>query len=256
MYVPSKKRDWLLPRTAPTWPKDIPITVMVESDDYLDYDATLSEIFPDNPPDLYVLPERGRGYGYVLQHILEHAMTNGHEHIVIADDDMILQNTSHLLDYLRRNPGCTQIGSWIQVYAKFGLERPEDEEAVPSWTSFGNAVFGLNVKHTLECGGYDIRLPFFTDVDLVLRTAAMTRLVPRMVSTISEAKQVGARGSTGGCSAMGKSRDQQVQETREVLLARYGDRYVGGQTKKDGVAPKLRFQYKKFYVDHGLYPLS
>lgn len=242
LYIPSRQRTEMLKTTSKTWPTAV--TLVVEPQE----EGTYRDALPGVP--LLVLPKNDQGIGFARDMIIHHGYQMGHHAVIMADDDLVLEpNVNVLLDYMDAHPTCPQIGAWMQVYRKFGMAR--EGVATPSWTSFGNALFAINVELALEVGGYDHRLRFFEDCDLAIRMVIEAK-EPRMVSCLTETKQIGVRGQAGGCASQDQSKEEQVRATIDILKNDRGwAEYVGVRERED-LAPKIRFQWRRLYRASGV----
>lgn len=242
IYIPSRQRTEMLKVTSKNWPA--PVTLVVEPQEEDTYRAALPGVA------LLVLPQNDRGIGFARDMIINHGYQMGLDAVIMADDDLLLEpNVTVLLEYMAAHQECPQIGAWMQVYRKFGMLR--EGEAQPSWTSFGNALFAINVNLALEVGGYDHRLRFFEDCDLAIRMVIKSKQ-PRMVSCLTETKQIGVRGNPGGCASQDQSKEEQVRATINILKNDRGwAEYVGVRERED-LAPKIRFQWRRLYRANGV----
>lgn len=241
LYVPSKGRTWILPKTLPSWMATGLEVILVVDD-------TEAEAYADATRDkVTILPTTNRGIGWARQTALQHSMSCGDPyHYQIDDDHIAPLNTYELGVSLQARPGVSFISAWkrqLNFYQERLLAMPQ--EVVPTES---NMTAGLRVVRNgllSKLGGFDTELRLAEDCEVHMRTGCQNGVRPYLHKGVL-AVPVGARFQPGGCQANGPFNANALDATM-ILNERYGPGTAS--FKPWGKDKKMRFQIniKKFW---------
>jgi len=236
LYVPSKSRTWILPRTMPSWlATGLPVTLVVDTEEVQEYlEATKGKV--------EILGVEEKGIGAARQAALMDSIERGHEyHYQIDDDHIAPGNTTDLMQAMDNYWGLNFVSAWkrqINFYQASLLEMPD--RVVPTES---NMTAGLRlIRNELlgKLGGFDKELRLAEDCEAHMRTGWATGVRPMLDKGVL-AVPVGARFQPGGCQAPDNGTfNANALDTVIRLNERYGEGTAS--LKPWGKERKLRFQ--------------
>lgn len=218
LYVPSKSRTWILPKTFPSWrATDLSIVMVVDESEAEEYEKATKGY-------ARILPVAVKGIGAARQAALQDSIRLGHEFHYQCDDDHIAPANAHdLMLALRLHKYATFVSAWkrqLNFYLEKLLVLPE--VIVPTES---NMTAGLRLirNGTLDmAGGFDMNLLLAEDCEVHMRTGWANGVRPLLHKGVL-ATPVGSRFQKGGCQAGNPSFAAKALDTTMLLNERYGE---------------------------------
>lgn len=254
LYVISRQRIWILEKTMESWLKTgLPVRLVVDEEEVPDYLAAC-RVFKDrySHVDLQVLSpqESDRGLAYARRTCLEHAHADGHQHILMCDDDIkIIDDPRPMLAFMESTPSAAGCGIWFQIYRHF-LGIPYETGVYPTTGSMGQQCIAINIEDYLRVGAYLDPLPVREDSDNIIRLVRAGR-GPWYIHSHVRGQQIGKRFQPGGNSSHDKTIIEQEDEAYKILVERYGPELVTlAKSRKGG--PVTRINWRMLYERAGI----
>lgn len=236
LYVPSKGRTWILPRTLPSWlATKIPVTLVVDKSEAQQYDDACT-----GRVAILAVPD-GEGIGAARQAALADSIKRGDAfHYQIDDDHIAPANTAELEIALAKRPQYSFISAWkrqINFYQAKLLDDPR--RVVPTESNMTAGLRLIRNEPLYLLGGFDTDLRLAEDCEVHMRTGQVNGHRPLLHKDVL-ATPVGARFQPGGCQASPNSFNSNALHATMVLNERYGEGTAS--FKPWGKEGKLRFQ--------------
>ena len=218
LYVPSKSRTWILPKTLPSWlDTGLKVVLVVDDSEAEDYEKAAGG-------RARILTTSTRGIGAARQAALEDSMAYGHDfHYQIDDDHIAPVNATDLMHALEASPYASFVSAWkrqLNFYLEKLLVLPE--EIVPTES---NMTAGLRLIRNLpfaSLGGFDQDMLLAEDCEAHMRTGWQNGVRPLLHKGVV-ATPVGQRFQPGGCQAGNPSFPAKALDTTMLLNERYGE---------------------------------
>lgn len=217
LYVCSKSRTWILPKTLPSWlATGLQVILVVDDSEAEEYERAV------HGTGAWILPTNTRGIGSARQAALEHSMSGYDFHYQIDDDHIAPPNTTDLLDALNHRPGANFISAWkrqLNFYQAKLLDIPGD--VVPTESNMTAGLRLIRNEPLYGLGGFDTELWLAEDCEVHMRTGMANGVRPLLHKGVL-ATPVGARFQPGGCQASGSFNAHALDATMR-LNERYGE---------------------------------
>lgn len=218
LYVPSKSRTWILPKTLPSWvATGLPVVLVVDDNEAGAYEeATKGRV--------RVLPVHERGIGAARQAALKDSLALGHEfHYQIDDDHIAPANATDLMDALVKHKHASFVSAWkrqLNFYLEKLLVLPD--EIVPTESNMTAGLRLIRNEPFNRLGGFDTDLLLAEDCEAHMRTGRENGARPLLHKGV-QATPVGQRFQPGGCQAGNPSFSAKALDTTMLLNERYGE---------------------------------
>lgn len=218
LYVPSKSRTWILPKTFPSWRgTGLNIVLVVDDTEAEEYDEAVGKY-------ARILPIKERGIGAARQAALADSLALGHSfHYQIDDDHIAPANATDLMPALVGKPHASFISAWKRQL-NFYLEKLVVLSAIVVPTE-SNMTAGLRLIRNepfATLGGFDTTMRLAEDCEAHMRTGWANGVRPLLHKGVV-ATPVGARFQKGGCQADKIAFAAKALDTTMLLNERYGE---------------------------------
>jgi GT2 family glycosyltransferase len=145
--------------------------LFVEPQDYNKY----KEAFPNN--EIVQLKENDKGFGYMLNNLVDYTLTNGDKYFLFADDDIFglkerteegkMKNIEDKEGFFKRGLKLLELG-YVQVAISFMGHNWYEEKMFKDTVGAWGMWFG-NAEAIKKVGGYLEDLPIFNDWEMSAR---------------------------------------------------------------------------------------
>lgn len=219
VYIPSRGRPENVEKLVKAWYEEIfDVYFMVEPDEFDAYQAEVDKAGAGDFTTVMALPDRNLGVGFSRSRCMEHAANDGHESVIMSDDDIkpnrgrkgeINPRMDKMIE-LCEDPfvlGATAYYSYQDLM--FGIKGKDRLDVILCPTCVVR-MFGLNVKNSLEIGNFDPLLKCGDDVDFQIR--GLMAGFPWLVYLGAKAQSFGPRFAEGGVKALEDATGEELGE--------------------------------------------
>jgi hypothetical protein len=232
------------------------VVFSVEPDELEKYEAEIDRAGAREFASCIALPDRNLGVGFSRTFCLEHAASDGLESIICSDDD-IKPNTGRngesdagmdKLIEICEDPmvlGCTAYYSYLDLM--LGIKGKDRKDVIIAPNCIVR-LFGLNVKESLDLGGFDASLKCGDDADFLIR--GIYAGFPWLIHLGAKAVSFAPRFATGGVAALedavsvGEVKGAKGDATREavrIIAEKFPD--IATAVRPD----KLSYKWRQLY---------
>jgi hypothetical protein len=230
VYIFSKARPANLRRVVPRWvatvPNNIDINIVTDRSEVPDVRTLMKQEGWPSQVRTYRLRRDDEGIGYARRNVVSHAFGQGHDAIIMADDDIMPAVDSPM----RRLVQVARLTDSLGVGATHGqhdlltggyTKNHDDVILCPS--GYGFQLFALNVRNALAVGNYDDRLTCFGE-DAELMRQGIAHGYPWKLHCGVKCVKIGKRGDPGGIQElMGDYRATAEQACQNMIHTRWPD---------------------------------
>lgn len=218
LYIPSKSRTWILPKTFPSWQATgLKVVLVVDDSEAEEYEKAVGG-------RARILPVAARGIGAARQAALEDSRRQGHDfHYQIDDDHIAPANATDLMGALEKHKHASFVSAWkrqLNFYLEKLLVLPDEVVPTESNMTAGLRLIANGLFHRL--GGFDTDLLLAEDCEAHMRTGWANGVRPLLHKGVI-ATPVGQRFQPGGCQAGNPSFAAKALDTTMLLNERYGE---------------------------------
>jgi hypothetical protein len=259
VYIPSRGRWENVPKLLKAWDDCFfDVKFMVEPDEVEKYESEIPKQYA-RMVEVLALPDRNLGVGYSRTLCLLHADNDGFESIICSDDD-IKPNTGRSGDQdagmdglvdLAGDPmvlGATAYYSYQDLMLGIKGGPRKDVIIAPSCIV---RMFGLNVKNSLEIGGFDSDLKCGDDADFMIR--GVIAGYPWLIDLAAKAISFAPRFAVGGVEALEKdistgevkgAKGDATRDAVRIISEKFPE--IANPVRPD----KLSYKWRKLYDDN------
>lgn len=249
VYIPSRGRPNNVSKLVSAWDNQFfDVFFMVEPDEAELYQKEVNLAGAQDFTTVLSLPDRNLGVGFSRTHCLRHAEADGFESIICSDDD--IKPTSGMDELIDTAADSMVLGvtAWYSYQdLMLGIKGSKRDDLIlcPSCIV---RLFGLNVKNSLELGGFDAELRCGDDADFMIR--GVIAGYPWLIHLGAKATSFAPRFATGGVEALenavtdGEVVGAKGQATRDAV-ARIAEKFpdIANAVRPD----KLSYKWRKLY---------
>lgn len=218
VYIPSRGRPENVVKLVKAWDTELfDVVFMVEPDEQLAYAKSI-------PNEITIavavesLPDRNLGVGFSRARCLEHAKADGHEAIILSDDDIKpVCGMDHLIEDVK-DPLAVAITSYHSYMdLALGVKGKERDDILIVAPSFMR-MWSVNIENVYAIGGLDKNLKCIDDNELKFRAALNG--FPWMIHFAAKSSSFGKRFATGGVSSLGS---RAVDDAADQIIAKHAE---------------------------------
>lgn len=212
-------------------------TLFVEPQEYEDYACLWTKQF-----NVVALPENNRGFGYLLNRMLAHALERKYESYVFCDDDikgfrfrhkgMTLLSALDAMNHLMRERDYAQVMMSFQGHNWYCKEQVK--EKIGAWGCILNRT-----KTISDIGGAEEQLIIFNDWDISARLIKAGHKTACYYDAMFDHKM---KSEKGGASEIYQNH-QNLESALAFLTKRYGSKCVRRVWRHN--QPEARFVWAK-----------
>lgn len=254
VFIPSKKRSFLIDRIVPKWQKQKvdEVIFVIEKDDYPAYHNKLA-YYRDRKFSTIILPQSNKGINYSRNYIVMKANSMGCDRIIMSDDD-IFPRPEFDVNRLYEWNGLNTLGIGIMVpfYGlMFGNQTIKNEDRpLMSKGALGKRLFSLNVQRVLAIGNFDVRLHSGWGDDELVRQGMADLQATWYVHAGVHGTSIAGRYTEGGINSL-HDEDQESRingqlHSHNIIYKKWGPRYIS--TPNNG--SRMICWWKKFLDDY------
>lgn len=245
VYIPTRQRPQLLSRAIATWkPYGYPIVVVTDNS----REVPRSDVMTISPS------KKKAGVGYARQLMLADAKKRKESVIIMADDDHIPRGDIEGMVEFASRSDVLGVGAWKNIFGSFmrgtvlgQVGARGEDRAFLTTGSMGYNVWALNVKNAVAAGGFDGRLRFAEDAELV-RQGIVKLGLPWYIFTGARAQEMMSSKRLraeriGGVATLESTREKVVNQAHAIIHQTWPD-YVSPPGKP------YRCAWKRMYTDH------
>jgi glycosyltransferase involved in cell wall biosynthesis len=216
VYICTKDRFGNLVKVVPRWMTfQYPIVLVVDRDDAIDTQSLIRREGWESRVRVQRLRENNRGIGYARRAAVRHAESNGHQTIIMADDDIMPRAGTDLYRLFNQahRPDTLGIGATHSQHDLLtgGFTKTSDMPILcPS--GYGFQLFGLNVRNAIAVGSFDVQLDVFGE-DAELMRHGIVAGFPWKLHCGVKCQKIGKRGDPGGIESL--TRGDRYSDRRE-----------------------------------------
>jgi len=212
-------------------------TLFVEPDEFPDYFLMYGERF-----NVVKLKDNNKGFGYLLNSMLNYAVENRFNKYIFCDDDIFgfkfRDIKSNLLNEIDKMYKLIDDNKYTQLAMSFiGHNWYYDgmvKEKIGAWGFIANFT-----KAIQSVGGYDENLPIFNDWDM---SAKLIKLGYKTACYYDAMFIHKMKSREGGASDIYKHKEL-LEEAEEMLRGRYGDKCITNKIIHN--QKEIRFKWSK-----------
>jgi len=253
VFIPSRKRDFLLDRIIPKWQKQKVerVIFVIERDDFPGYHNKIAW-YRDRKFTTIILPEDNKGINYSRNYIVRWANGMGLDRLIMSDDD-IYPRPEYDVNRLYEWNGLNTLGIGIMVpfYGlMFGNQTIKNEDRpLMSKGALGKRLFSLNVQRVLAIGNFDVRLHSGWGDDELVRQGMSDLQATWYVHAGVHGTSIAGRYTKGGINDFHNedqgSRLKGQRHSHEIIYKKWGPRYIS----TPGNNGRMICWWKKFLGD-------
>lgn len=255
-YIPSRGRWENVPKLVKAWDDCMfDVKFMVEPDEVELYEKQIPKA-QEHCVEVLALPDRNLGVGYSRTLCLFHAEADGFDSIICSDDD-IKPNTGRSGDKDAGMDGLVDLAAdpmviGVTAYYSYqdlmlGIKGGPRTDVIIAPSCIVR-MFGLNVKKSLEIGGFDSNLKCGDDADFMIRSVMAG--YPWLIDLAAKAISFAPRFATGGVDALEKAtskgdvvgaKGDATREAVRIIAEKFPD--IASPVRPD----KLSYKWQKLY---------